>query len=143
MVKNFWHIIVSIVALDQITKALVATYTPNISLLPFFSLVTVKNYGAGFGILQGQQYILIAISLLVLAGIVYFRKSIAKEDHLAFALITGGLIGNLIDRIFRRYVIDFFDFFIGTYHWPAFNVADIALVVGVALLIINEIRKKK
>lgn len=98
--------------------------------------------GAGFGIMQNQVLLLILISIAVLVGIIWYRKKMQIQEIIPFALITGGLIGNLIDRIFRGHVIDFLDFFITTHHWPAFNIADIALVVGVGLLIYQDTKKK-
>jgi len=142
MVDKFLKIILSIVAIDQLTKWIITTVTPSISILPFFSIITVKNMGAGFGIMQNQVLLLILISIAVLVGIIWYRKKMQIQEIIPFALITGGLIGNLIDRIFRGHVIDFLDFFITTHHWPAFNIADIALVVGVGLLIYQDTKKK-
>jgi len=143
MVDRFYNIILSIAILDQLTKWIIATTTPSLQLLPFFSIVTVKNFGAGFGILQGKVITLTLISLLVLGGILWYKHKMQEQELIPFALITGGLIGNLIDRVFRGHVIDFLDFFIGSYHWPAFNIADIALVVGVGLLVYIDSKNKK
>ncbi len=123
--------------MDVITKTLIVIYKPALNLLPFFSIIFVKNTGAGFGILQGYNIILIVVSIMVLWFICKYYKKIPDEKYVIFAsgLITAGIVGNLIDRIFRGYVIDFLDLFIKNYHWPTFNIADSALVIGVVLLI--------
>ena len=132
-----------IIILDLVTKQLIYLFKPSTELLSFFSLVYVKNTGAGFGILGGMNILLIVISVIVLVSIGYYYKKIPKENWtlIAFGLIVGGIIGNLIDRLFRGFVIDFLDFFISGWHWPAFNVADTALVVGVVMLIIYYWKK--
>ncbi|MBT3304227.1 signal peptidase II [Candidatus Woesearchaeota archaeon] len=132
-----------IIIVDIITKQLIVIFNPNLKLLPFFSLIYVKNTGAGFGILSGMNVLLIVISVLVLVGIGYYYKKIPKESWVLVAsgLITGGIVGNLIDRVFRGFVVDFLDFFVSSWHWPAFNVADSALVIGVVILIIYYWKK--
>ncbi len=140
---KFILIILLIIILDVITKQLIYFFKPSTKVFSFFSLVYIKNTGAGFGILSGMNILLSIISILVLIGIGYYYKKIPKENWtlIAFGLIVGGIIGNLIDRLFRGFVIDFLDFFVRSYHWPAFNIADSALVVGVIMLIIYYWKK--
>jgi len=94
----------------------------------------IQNTGAGFGILKGWNTILIFISLIIIGIILFYFDRIIKEKsiHIPIALILGGAIGNLIDRIFLGYVIDFIDFRI----WPAFNIADSCITIGALWLII-------
>lgn len=122
-----------IVLLDQLTKYLIFRFQPNID-LKLFTLHLVKNTGAGFGLLKDQTTLLTIISLAVAAFIIYYYKKIPKKTfpQLFTALFLGGVIGNLIDRLFRKFVIDFLDFSF----WPAFNLADACITVGAIGLII-------
>lgn len=133
-----------IVLLDQITKLAIVKNFQLAQSIPlinnFFHLTYIQNTGAGFGFLQGNNSLLIGISIIVIGLILYFYDTIPKHKfaQTATALIIGGALGNLIDRIRLGYVIDFFDFRI----WPAFNVADSAITVGVIILIIFLIKEK-
>jgi len=135
---TFWLITILIVLLDYITKQIVYLKQPSVELLKFFSIIYVQNTGAGFGILRGYNIFLIIVSAFVAFFIIYYYKRIPQKrwPQIGFALILAGVIGNLIDRVMRGFVIDFMDFFIGGWHWPAFNIADIAIVAGVIMLII-------
>jgi len=131
-----WFILYSIliVLFDQILKYIVEVLNLNIVLSSFFSLVYIKNQGAAFGILHGFQWLFILIALIVFGIMIYYYKKINNNKILllvSWSLIIGGLLGNLIDRIFRGYVVDYISFSF----WPAFNVADSCLVVGVILLL--------
>ena len=140
--KKFFFITSIIVLLDQLTKFLARNISESIPLIKnVFHLTLIKNTGAGFGILQGQVWILIFISLIVI-GLILFKidKILKKKEYIwSFGLILGGAIGNLIDRIAFGFVTDFLDFRI----WPAFNIADSALVVGVILLLVWSRKSKK
>lgn len=134
--KKIILIPIVIVLIDQITKYFVRTGLDSVALIQnVFHLTFVKNTGAGFGILPGQTPILIIISLIVLGAIAYHHKKIQSQDVIPFALITGGLIGNLIDRALLGYVVDFIDFQV----WPVFNIADACLTVGVVWLVVTMI----
>lgn len=101
-----------------------------------FSLTCVHNYGAAFGILQSQSLLLITLSAAVILYVWINRKKLAGYSKLfqqGLALALGGSLGNLVDRIRLGYVIDFLDFQV----WPVFNIADIAIVTGVGLVIIS------
>lgn len=137
MVKpRFLYIAVSVLIADQLTKLLVSRLQASIVLVPkFLSLNIVRNFGAGFGILQGQRWLLIWISVIVIGAIVYYYDRIKKDKNLLIgsALIFAGALGNLIDRILFGYVVDFIDFSF----WPAFNIADSAITIGALLLILG------
>ncbi|MGI6576207.1 MAG: signal peptidase II [bacterium] len=128
---------VLILALDQVTKLWVQnSMVPqeSIPLLPgIFHLTYVQNTGAAFGIMKGKTLFFVIITAVVVGFVLYIIPQITKGQlqlRLAMGLLLGGAVGNLIDRVRFGYVIDFFDFRI----WPVFNIADSAVVVGVALL---------
>jgi signal peptidase II len=132
-----------ILVIDQITKMIVEnTITSPIKVIPgLFNLVFVKNTGAAWGILAGKGWLLLVISAVVFVLIVVFIRRITEgwiERYYAMALIAGGIAGNSIDRIWRGAVVDFLDFHYGSHHWPAFNVADSAICVGVFIFIISS-----
>jgi len=133
-----------VVALDQITKYLALTYInpyDSFKILPFLHLVLVTNKGAAFGMFKhiGSSFF-IAASVIAIIFVIYLLIR-GKEDHLGLSLILGGAIGNLIDRILYGSVVDFIDLSIGKYHWPAFNVADSALSIGVTIILLNNLLK--
>lgn len=144
-----------ILILDQITKAYVDKTMLLHDSIPviqgFFSITYVRNPGAAFGILAGAppffRYIFfvgvtVAAVLLILH---YLRRSKAEERlmTLCLSLIIAGAVGNLIDRLRFGEVIDFLDVYLGSHHWPAFNVADSAISVGAVILFIELIRRGK
>lgn len=126
--------------IDQIVKYAVAKANLNLVIIKdFFSMTYTTNTGAAFGILIGQRLLLIFFSIIILAAVVYcYRKTPLKVVPFCAALF-GGALGNLADRLFRGYVIDFIS--IGS--WPAFNVADIAISVGVIGIFFWTISKSK
>ncbi len=125
--KEFILSAMIIVIIDQLTKLWVETFLPNVEGSRFWFHL-VKNTGAGFGILKDYTFGLAIVSMLAVVLIFYYYKEIKvrKLDQILYGLFLGGVIGNLIDRLFRSYVIDFIDFKV----WPAFNVADVAITVG-------------
>ena len=143
----------AVVALDQLTKAwIIATYPlgTELEIIPgFFRLVHARNRGIAFGILGASGPTVQLILLALVAGIVAFvawQLTRAGGDGLAgagLALVLGGAIGNIIDRVLRGEVVDFLDFYLVTggreHHWPAFNVADSAISVGACCVILAEI----
>ena len=123
---------------DQLSKLFIvkSLYVgESINILPFFNIVHVRNRGVTFGLLSGklQPIVFVILALIVVGFLInYARKN---ESHRSLiSLIVGGAIGNVIDRIAYGSVIDFLDFHLGSYHWPAFNIADSAIVIGVFLL---------
>ena len=127
-----------IILLDQLVKLYIqSTMLPGMSfpiVQDVFHITFVLNPGAAFGILANQQFFFIGIGIAILLAAVYYYPMLKKQDiwiRYGAALLLGGAVGNLIDRIRYGVVIDFFDFRI----WPVFNVADIAIVVGVGCII--------
>ena len=138
----------AIVAIDQLTKVAIErvfSYGDVHPVTGFFNLVLTYNKGAAFSFLASasgwQKQFFIAIGLLASLAIVYLlaRHGTQRLFSLALAMILGGAIGNVIDRIAHGHVIDFLDFHWRGWHWPAFNVADSAIVCGAALLIVDEL----
>ncbi len=134
-------IAVVIIVFDQITKWLVVEnvdYGASIPIIKgFFNITRVHNPGAAFGLFAHKQSLFIIFTLVTIVVISTLALKYAKRDlklQLFLALILGGAIGNLIDRIRFQYVIDFLDVYLSKYHWPAFNVADSAICVGIGLL---------
>ena len=139
MVKNiswFWIFSVVIIILDQLPKLLVYYVQPQST---FFHLV--QNTGAGFGILKGQTIWLALISLIVAVAVIVNYRKIPPQTfpQMLWGLFLGGVVGNLIDRAVRGYVIDFIDLQI----WPTFNVADAAITVSVLGLVMYYWKEEK
>lgn len=141
---------VLVVALDWVTKRAVQESMPYGSseavLSGFFNLVHVRNTGIAFSLFADsapwfRDIVLPAVSFAVigLVALMYRRLGeIAGTSRVALALVLAGAIGNLWERLLRGYVTDFLDFHVGAYHWPAFNVADSAITVGVVLLLLDS-----
>lgn len=139
-------IVLSIVVIDQITKYLVVKYMnpfDTINILPFLNLVSVRNTGAAFGMFKdiGSSFF-ITVSIVAIIFVVWLLFK-TKEGYLSLSLIIGGATGNLIDRILFGYVVDFIDLFAGRFHWPAFNVADASLTIGLIIIVINPLLKRR
>ncbi|HLR62191.1 MAG TPA: signal peptidase II [Lentibacillus sp.] len=142
-----------VLAIDQLSKWIVVNTMEigeQITVIGnFFYLTSHRNSGAAWGILQGQMGFFYVITVIVVIGLIYFMQKHARESKtlaIALSLILGGAIGNFIDRLFRKEVVDFLDFNIFGYDYPIFNIADSALVAGVILVIIITIideRKEK
>ena len=140
-----------VMALDQWTKWLTLAYIPEhrpIPVIPgFFDLVNVRNRGAAFGFLnrsdiEWQFWLFLGATVVAVAAIIALIRSMRADDRrlvLGLGLVMGGALGNLVDRVRFRAVIDFLDFYIGAWHWPAFNVADIAICTGAAGLVLDEL----
>jgi len=145
----------SVVVLDQVTKIYMDTafhLHESLPVIPdFFSLTYVRNPGAAFGLFAGQSSFFrtaffSVVSLVALSFLALMVYQAPKDDRwqiVALSLLLGGAMGNIIDRIQLGEVIDFLDFYIGTYHWPAFNVADSAITIGVTLLMLHLYMDKK
>lgn len=142
-----------ILALDQWSKIEIVkhfTLGETLEIIPgIFNLTLAYNKGAAFGIFAGlgdgiRESVLLITTILAFLLIGYFMRTQAGSSRWAkigFALIVAGAIGNIIDRLRYGYVIDFLDFYYKSYHWPAFNVADSAICVGVAILVLIPQRK--
>ena len=133
----------AILAADQCTKYLVHEFTPYGWVHPvtaFFNLVHARNFGAAFSFLADaggwQRYLFGLLALAVAVWLAWMlRKPLPWPERVAYVLILGGALGNGLDRALRGYVVDFLDFHARGWHWPAFNVADMAIVGGAALLV--------
>ena len=141
-----------VIVLDQLTKALVLARMDLHQSIPviegFFDLTYVRNTGAAFGILAGSLAayrvpLLLGVSVLALVVLFWFVRTVPVERWAVIAAcgaVLGGAVGNMLDRLAYGEVIDFLDVYVGAYHWPAFNVADAAITVGVVLLCIDALR---
>ena len=141
-------VFLQIVAADQLTKFLIVqnlNVGDVVKIFPFFNFVRVHNYGVSFGMLRGifAPVFFIILSLIVVCFLINYAKN-NKKYRAMIVLIISGAVGNIIDRILYKSVVDFFDFHFDKYHWPAFNVADISIVLGVFWLIaISYFEEKK
>lgn len=129
---------------DQITKAVaLATISPAqpIEVLPFFNLVLVWNRGVSFGLFGGHGLpaaAFIAVSLAIAAGLlVWLWREPQRPTALALGAVVGGAVGNVVDRVVHGAVVDFIDLHAAGYHWPAFNIADSAIVLGAVALVLD------
>jgi signal peptidase II len=147
-----YHIIIAVlvVLLDRLTKALVAqriSLHDSVDVVPgLFRLTHVQNQGAAFGLFSDSpsewkvaMLILFSVAALaVVSALLWKNGNALNATAIALSLVFGGALGNLWDRVASGKVIDFLDFYFGSHHWPAFNIADSAIVVG-ALLLLSEI----
>ncbi|MDD3186937.1 MAG: signal peptidase II [Bacilli bacterium] len=139
--KKIFYISSALVLIDQILKFIVIkNFSLNLSyeiIHNFFNLTYVKNTGAAFSILTNSTLLLIIISLASLFLIYKYLlkdKQFKKYETIVYSMLIGGLVGNLIDRIFHGYVIDYLEFIIFKYHFPIFNFADICIVLSIIVL---------
>ena len=147
-----WGIIVFtlLVAVDQLTKYFIvingdSLYRNPLMIIPgFMNIVTARNTGAAWGMFHGNNVVLLIVAVTALVVFTALFKSITEwypERVLAFFVIVSGIVGNSLDRISRGSVVDFLDFYINNWHWPAFNVADSVICVGVIIIIISTISR--
>jgi len=138
-----------VLIIDQLTKYLTIEMLDlyeSYQVLPFFNFTYARNYGAAFSFLGDaggwQKYLFTGIAFAVSGYLIYLLKT-TKATHrwmnTAYALVLSGAIGNVIDRLIFGYVVDFLDFDLGFYRWPVFNVADIAIFIGAAMIIIDSL----
>jgi signal peptidase II len=133
-----------IIFFDQLTKILVIKnfqLYESLSILPFFNLTFIVNYGFAFGFLNNPSLNQIIVILIIFSIIAYFLYLLIKTQDQFFRfsliLVLSGAIGNFIDRVFHGFVIDFIDIHIENYHWPAFNLADSSITIGFFLIMFN------
>lgn len=140
-----------VLTLDLATKYWVESslvYNQQIPVTSFFNLVLTYNTGAAFSFLNDasgwQRWLLSGIALIASIVIIFLLHKYASSKLfcLALSLVLGGALGNLWDRITLGHVVDFLDFYLGSYHWPAFNIADSAISIGAVLLIYDSFRSK-
>ncbi len=136
-----------IFALDRVSKEVVLErflLGESKEIIPgFFSLTLIRNTGAAWGILRGQGLWLTLLAFVALIFLLMMRRHftyVGILPRVALGLLLGGIAGNLSDRLMDGSVVDFLNFYIGSYHWPAFNVADSSICVGVGLYLIHSLR---
>lgn len=146
----YYMISLIVILIDQITKWLVVTYMELGESIPlienFLYLTSHRNKGAAWGILQGKMWFFYIVTTIVIIGIVMFIQRLKQHEKLvgwSLGLMLGGAIGNFIDRLFRKEVVDFINTYIFTYDFPIFNIADSALVIGVGLFFIHTLIEGK
>jgi signal peptidase II len=149
--RKWLGLALAVIAADHFTKWWVSTsldFQEAVPVLPFFSLVLVHNTGAAFSFLASaggwQRWFFIAVGLIATVILVRLLKRHAHEPRLAIALalLLGGALGNVIDRVVLGHVVDFLYFHYRSFAWPAFNVADSAISIGAGLLIWDSLRGK-
>ncbi|MDT8406053.1 MAG: signal peptidase II [Methylococcales bacterium] len=153
-----WHqakgglmIALMVLVFDQLSKQWVVhnfDLYQSIPVMPFFNLTYLRNTGAAFSLLSEaggwQKWLFSGLAIGVSIGLVIYLARLPVQQRLlrwSIALVLGGAVGNLIDRLCYGYVIDFLDVYYRTWHWPAFNIADSAISVGVFLMFVDSFRK--
>lgn len=142
-------VVVNLLLADQIAKEAAVRLlkaSSAVALLPVFNLAYVENRGCAWGMLQGRVWPLAAFGFVALALLIRYRRGIFPAGRLGFwteSLLYAGVIGNLLDRLFRGFVVDFLDFHWGMHHFPCFNVADICISVAAGLLILAGFVEKR
>lgn len=149
---RLWIIAVTVLILDQVTKLWIVNTVPAganpydggmIEVIPsFFYIIHVYNDGAAWSIFSGYSFILGLLGFVALGAIYFFRKQLELHRpfvQIIFGLLTGGIVGNMIDRFAYGHVVDFLDFHFGDYRYPAFNVADCGITIGVGLYIVLSV----
>ena len=141
MKKKIFILSFIMLLIDQLSKIIldkVLILGKSIKIFDKFLYITkVYNDGISFSMLTGKRYLIIMISIIILIFLYFYMKKFKenKRNIIAFSLLIGGLLGNLIDRIIHGYVIDFIDFYIFNYNYPIFNIADVCICIGVFILL--------
>ena len=141
MKKKIFILSFIMLLIDQLSKIIldkVLILGKSIKIFDKFLYITkVYNDGISFSMLTGKRYLIIRISIIILIFLYFYMKKFKenKRNIIAFSLLIGGLLGNLIDRIIHGYVIDFIDFYIFNYNYPIFNIADVCICIGVFILL--------
>lgn len=141
-----------VIVFDQVSKWLMVSWLSlyeTVAVMPYFNLTMAHNHGAAFSFLAQaggwQRWFFIGLATVISTVLLVWLAKLkphAKLEAISLSLILGGAIGNVIDRIVYGYVIDFLDLYIGTSHWPAFNIADSAICVGAVLLILDSFKSE-
>jgi signal peptidase II len=152
MLKWLWVTVLTVL-LDQCSKLVIDNYMKlydSIPLIPSFNLTYVHNTGAAFSLLSNaggwQRWLFSALAIVMIGLILGWLSRLKNHEDLmaiSLAMVLGGAVGNLIDRIAYGYVIDFFDVYYQSWHWPVFNVADSAIDIGVGLMLLDHFRSKQ
>ncbi|MBC9888408.1 MAG: signal peptidase II [Opitutae bacterium] len=148
----FYLVVFATVMLDRLTKWIIQLTLPfgsyeklnMIEVIPgFFYLCHIGNTGAAWGIFPGRSFALAVFAISALGFIFVFRRALGLRNlnfQISWGILTGGIIGNLIDRLALGHVVDFIDLHLGFYRWPAFNIADMAILTGVCIFTLSSIR---
>jgi signal peptidase II len=141
--------VMNLLLLDQVVKAAAIQKlkgAPPLEVLPFFNLAYVENRGCAWGLFQGQVWPLAVFGAVAFIFLIWKRKSVFPSgiwglvaEHLLYA----GILGNLIDRVYYRFVVDMFDFHWGVHHFPCFNVADSCITVAAFIMILSSFTEKR
>jgi len=152
MLRWLWLSVV-VIALDQASKVWASAslqFQEPVAVIPFFNLTLMHNYGAAFSFLAAaggwQRWFFAGIALVVSIAIALWLKRLGpgkRWEAASLALVLGGALGNLWDRLTLGYVVDFFDVYYGPHHWPAFNIADSAITVGAVMLALDLLRSQR
>jgi signal peptidase II len=141
----FYGVVVLVLAVDQLTKAwAMASLRPvgMVALVPgFLNLTFVRNTGIAFGMFAGQGWLVAAFMIGLAAVALYYSRGLnwrGWEPNVVGGALVGGALGNLLDRSRLGYVVDFFDVYIGSYHWPVFNVADSLICIAVGWIVVRQ-----
>lgn len=146
---RLYFIAVLVTFFDMLVKVIVKNNlllgVKNTIIKDIFYFTYVKNTGAAWSILENNTFLIVVITILILIGLVYYvmKHNLDKYEVLGYGIILGGAIGNLLDRVLYGYVVDFIDIIIFGYDYPVFNIADIAIVVGVIILFIGMVKGDK
>jgi len=158
MKRKYWVLLVvcfGVLLLDQWTKHLVQERLllhQTVAMIPgFFNLVHVRNTGGAFGIFGGERgglgsLLFVVVSLIAIGSILFLFVNLREDEKtlsLSLSLVLSGAIGNLIDRLGYGEVVDFLDFHLFSYHWPAFNIADSAICIGIGLIVLELLIRDK
>ena len=155
--RRLWIFMLVVLILDQVSKWFIVSasgfpqglYPPfgGQPIIPgWFNLVYAVNYGAAWGLLTGFSWLLIGLALLVLVLIAAFHQELSLQlpaPQICFGMISGGIVGNTVDRLLRGHVVDFLDVRLPGYQWPTFNIADSAIVIGTLFYIYLQLRHQK
>jgi signal peptidase II len=158
MKRKYWVLLIfcfGILLLDQWTKCLIVqklTLYQRVEVIQgFFNIIHVRNTGGAFGIFGGEKgglgsILFVVVSLIAIGSLVFLFIKLGENEKtlaLSFSLVLSGAIGNLIDRLRYGEVIDFLDFYLSSTHWPAFNVADSAICIGIGLMALELLKRDK
>lgn len=138
----YWLVLAVIICVLDIASKFLVHHTfelyESVNILPFFSITYVRNIGAAFSILEGQRGLLALLAIVISGFIIYLLYKNPQEkklENMALSMVLGGALGNLFDRLYHGFVIDFFDVYFGTWHYPTFNIADCAICIGIGLFL--------
>ena len=141
-----------VIVLDQVSKWWMVSWLSlyeTVAILPYFNLTMAHNHGAAFSFLAQaggwQRWFFFSLALIISVVLLVWLaklKLTAKLEAISLSLILGGALGNVMDRIMYGYVVDFLDVYVGTSHWPAFNIADSAICLGAILLILDSFKSE-